>query len=93
MMKCLYFENAIFADLEVLTKVPAYTNFRAKDKVIALAIPCKPLLAILNEQYPQLKKEILTKVSNRHREMKKILKEQIQKFEAETLNTEGKESF
>ena len=77
MVQCLSFSKAVFGDFEILTKQCAYANYRAAEYIIALAIPFKPFLAILNEQYPDLKKEIFAKVSNKHRQIKKTIKEKV----------------
>ena len=74
-LRCLAFSNSMLADLEVFTKSKSYTSFRVYKRIVALAIPDKPLHDILNAFYPQLKKDIIAKVNNRHREMKIILEE------------------
>ena len=76
-LSCITFSNVVLCDFEVLNIKPSYTNLKANERVMALAIPYKPLLVILNELYPNLKKDIITKSCLRHNIIKKSISEQI----------------
>ena len=66
LVSCLSFTNAILGDFEVINKLPAYTTFRASERVVAFVIPAKALRVILDNIYPELKKEIIAMVCHRH---------------------------
>ena len=81
LIHCLSFKNAILGDYEVMNNEPAYTNFRAKDRVVALAIPDKPLKIILDSVYSDLKKDMLAKVCYRHLLIRRDLRSNVKKLQ------------